>query len=58
MKKPELASEKGKIKEAKDPAGWYMGHELLSPPLSFCLHPYLQEISRYYFKARDRFIIK
>jgi len=30
MKKPELASEKGKIKEAKDPAGWYMGHELLS----------------------------
>ena len=56
MKKPEPASEKGKIKEAKDPAGWYMVHELLSPPLSFRLHPYLQEINRYYFKARDRFI--
>ncbi|MFY9302219.1 MAG: hypothetical protein WAO75_02765 [Atribacterales bacterium] len=58
MKKPEPVSEKGKIKEAKDPADWYMVHELLSPPLSFRLHPYLQEINRYYFKARDRFIIK
>ncbi len=56
MKKPEPASGKVKIKEAKDPADWYMVHELLSPPLSFRLHPYLQEINRYHFKARDRSI--
>ncbi len=56
MKKPEPVSEKVKIKEAKDPADWYMVHELLSPPLSFRLHPYLQEMNRYHFKARDRSI--
>jgi len=54
MKKSEPASEKVKIKEAEDPANWYMMHELLSLSLSFRLHPYLQKMNLYYFQANKK----
>jgi len=57
MKKSEPASEKVKMKEVEDPADWYMMHELLSPPLSFRLHPYLRKMNLYYFQASDRLIV-
>lgn len=57
MKKSEPASEKVKIKEVEDPADWYMMHELLSPPLSFRLHPYLRKMNLYYFQANKKFTV-
>lgn len=57
MEKFESGGEKFKIKEVGDPADWYMMHELISLPLSFCLHPYLRKMNLHYFPSNKRFTV-